>query len=178
MKKKIFISLGVAICTIMTCFTSAHAIDIDGWWTVRTNLLQGDFSTGEWVSLIGTGKKVSYMYICGARENAYSGPVELFLWDDEGAAYIEETYSYNYIKNGVIVFFNPTGQDENGDLVGNTIVLRPFGAIARPNIMKGFYTLYDMESTVTTDLFVRMGTLDMNRIQPKNVPSAVKALQG
>jgi len=177
MKKNILISFCVAISIIMTCFVSAYAIDIDGWWSVRTNFLQGDFTTGEWVSLVGAGKKVSFMYICGAQENSYSGPAELYLWDDEGQAYIEETYSIIYIKNGVFVFFNPTYYD-GSNFAGNTIVLRPYGGgPSRPAILKGYYTLYDLENVVTTDLFVRMGTLDMSRIQPRSVPDEVKALQ-
>jgi len=176
MRKKIFTSLVVAI-GIMICFTDAYAIDIDGWWTVRTNLQQGDFVTGEWTTLYGTGKKVSYMYILDAHESAYGGPVWLYLWSDLDNKYLEEIYPIIYIKNNVIVFFGPTGQDADGNYWGNTIVLRPSGSISRPNVMKGFYTIYDMENIGTPDQFVRMGTLDLNRVEPKNVPKDVKDMQ-
>ena len=176
MKKKIFIGFGVAIC-IMICFSSIYAMDIDGWWAARTNAQQGDFVTGEWITLLGYYKKVSYMYIANANENAYGGPVWFYLWDDLGGAYIEEMYPVIYTKNNVIVLFGPTGYDEDGNFWGNTIVLRPYGSISRPNSLKGFYTLYDMENLVTTDQFVRMGTLDMSRVEPKNVPKDIKDMQ-
>ena len=173
MKKNILISLFVVI-GLSIFITSAYTMDIDGWWVVRSNVLQGDFVTGEWTSLLGYGKKVSYMYISNANESAYGGPVWFYLWDDLSGTYIEEIYPLIYTKNNVIVLFGPTGQDDEGNFWGNTIVLRPYGAISRPNLLKGFYTLYDMENQVTPDQFVRMGTIDMNRVQPKNVPKEVK----
>ena len=122
-------------------------MDIDGWWVVRSNVLQGDFVTGEWISFLGYGKKVSYMYISNANENSYGGPAWFYLWSDLDQKYIEEIYPLIYIKNNVIVLFGPTGgSDDEGNYWGNTIVLRPYGAISRPSLMKGFYTLYDMEN--------------------------------
>jgi hypothetical protein len=174
MEKKIFASLVVAI-GIIICFNSAYAIDIDGWWVVRSNVLQGDFVTGEWISFLGYGKKVSYMYISNAKEDAYGGPAWFYIWNDLDQEYIEEIYPLIYIKNNVIVLFGPTGgPDVDGNFWGYTIVLRPYGAIGRPNSMKGFYTLYDMEDEGTPDQFVRMGTIDMSRVQPKYVPKEVK----
>ena len=176
MRKKILISLGVAIC-MMICFNSVYAMDIDGWWAARMNVQQGDFVTGEWITLLGYYKKVSYMYISNAKENAYGGPIWFYLWDDLEGNYIEEIYSYVYIKNNVIVLFGPTGYDDTGNFWGNTIILKPYGSISRPQYLKGFYTLYDMEYQGTTDQFVRMGTLDMNRVEPKNVPKDIKDMQ-
>ena len=177
MKKRIFTGFVVAI-GIMICFTDAYAIDIDGWWTVRTNLQQGDFVTGEWTTFYGTGKKVSYMYIVDAQESSYGGPAWLFLWDDASQNYIKETYPITYIKNNVILFFAPTGEDADLNFGAGTILLRPYGpVIGRPNEMKGFYTVYDTEIILTPDQLIRMGTLDMNRVDPKNVPKAVKDLQ-
>ncbi len=176
MKKRIFTGFVVAI-GIMICFTDAYAIDIDGWWTVRTNLQQGDFVTGEWTTLYGTGKKVSYMYIVDAQESSYGGPAWLFLWDDASQNYIKETYPITYVKNNVILLFGPTALDTAGNYTGNTIVLRPSGSPGSPYSMSGYYTIYDTENIVTPDQFVRMGTLNMNRVDPKYVPKAVKDLQ-
>ena len=176
MKKKILFSLGIAIC-IMICFSSIYAMDIDGWWTARMLVQQGDFVTGEWVTFPHYYKKVSYMYIANANENAYGGPVWFYLWDPLGNAYIEEMYPVIYCKNNVIVLFGPTGYDEEGNYWGDTIVLRPYGPISRPSFMKGFYTLYDMENLGTPDQFVRMGTIDMTRVEPKKVPEEVKNMQ-
>ena len=176
MKKKTFTCLVVAI-GMMICFTYAYAMDIDGWWVVRSNVLQGDFVTGEWIPFLGYGKKSSYMYISNAEENSYGGPAWFYLWSDLDQKWIEEIYPLIYTKNNVIVLFGPTGQDADGNFWGNAIVLRPYGSTGRPNLMRGFYTLYDMENKVTPDQFVRMGTMDMNRVQPKYVPKDVKDMQ-
>jgi hypothetical protein len=177
MKKNILISF-FAIIGLLIFITSTHAIDIDGWWVVRTNLLQGDFQTGEWTLLLGYGKKISYMYILNAHESVYGGPAWLFLWDDKSGGYIKELYPIIYIKNSVIVLFGPTmGPDANGDYAGNTIVLRPYGSPNAPYLMSGHYALYDTENIVTPDQFVRMGTLNMSRIDAKYVPKDVKDLQ-
>jgi hypothetical protein len=113
-----------------------------------------------------------------ANENAYGGPVWFFLWDDLGQNYIKEIYPITYIKNDIILFFGPTGQDADLNFWGNTIVLRPYGPmIGRPTSMKGFYTLYDLENEGTPDQFVRMGSLDMVRVEAKYVPQEVKDLQ-
>jgi hypothetical protein len=176
MKRRIITSLVVAI-SLMISVTYAYAIDIDGWWKVKTILQQGDFTTGEWTTFHGAGKKASYIYIFNAQEGSYGGPAWLYLWDDEGGGYIEEVYPLIYIKNNVIVLFGPTSVDANGNDWGNTIVLRPYGPIGYPNQMKGFYTLYDMENQGTPDQFVRMGTLVMVRVAPNLVPVEVKDMQ-
>ena len=175
MKKKILTSLMVVIGLIIST-TFACAIDIDGWWAVRTNFLQGDFQTGEWTTLLSYGKEVAYMYITNTEENSYGGPAWLFLWNDSTQQYDEETYPITYTRNGVIVFFTPALQDQDGNYYANTIVLRPYGSPGSPYLMKGYYTFFDTENLVTPEQFVRMGSLFMGRIQPQNVPTAVQDL--
>ena len=34
-----------------------------GWWSGKGTYLQGDFVTGDWITLQARGKKVSYLYI-------------------------------------------------------------------------------------------------------------------
>jgi hypothetical protein len=177
MKKRIFIGL-LVFFSLMIFFTYAYAIDIDGWWVAGTNFIQGNFQTGEWTRLSGHGKKRSFMYILDAHEGSYGGPASLFLWDDSAGGYIKETYPVIYIRNNVILLFGPTSQDADGNFTGNTIVLRPYGPIGRPYLLRGYYTLYDTENIITTDQFVRMGTLNMSRVDPKNVPKEVQDLLG
>lgn len=175
MKKRIFIGL-LIFFSLMIFFTYAYAIDIDGWWKVGGIIQQGDFVTGEWTTFDSHGKGASYMYISGAQENAYNtyGGAWFYLWSPLDKNYVKETYPMIYIKNNVLVFFGPTGQDTDGNFWADTIVLRPRGPIGRPISLHGFYTLYDMETIVTTEQFVRMGPLNMTRVDPKDVPDAVK----
>ena len=175
MKRKIFIILIIPI-SLLIFIASAYAIDIDGWWRVRGKIQQGDFVTGEWITFNSRAKQVSYMYISGAQENSYNtyGGTWLYLWSPRDSKYIEEIYPIIYIKNNIILFFGPTGQDDAGNFWGYTIVLKPLGPIGRPSSMTGFYTLYDMENVGTPDQFIRMGTIDMIRVEPKDVPEEVK----
>lgn len=176
MKKKFLTGLLVVIGLVISA-TYAYAMDIDGWWAARTNLIQGDFQTGEWTTLLGYGKRLSYMYMVDANENSYGGPAWLFLWDDLSSSYIKEIYPIIYVKNNIILLFGPTFQDADGNFVGNTILLRPYGTLGHPYMLRGYYTVYDTENVGTTDQFVRMGTLDMTRIEPRYVPKEVKDLQ-
>jgi hypothetical protein len=180
MKKRIFIGL-LVFFSLMIFFTYAYAIDIDGWWKVGGIIKQGDFVTGEWTTSYPQGKKRAYVYIAGAEENAYnsSGGAWFYLWDGLSGGYIEsETYPVIYIKNGLIVLFGPTGYDSDGNFWADTIVLRPYGGpIGHPSLMKGYYTLYDMEKLVTPEQFVRMGQLIITRVEAVNVPDDVKKLQ-
>jgi hypothetical protein len=130
---------------------------------------QGDFVTGRWDEIPGSGKHASYIYIVLSSSN--NGLAYLFLWDAEGARYIKEDYTF-YIRNNIVVLTIPTSQDANGyPINGRTIVLRVFGSR-----VKGYYTLYDIETEGTPDQFVRMCGVEANRVTPERVPKEVAEL--
>jgi len=183
MKGRIITILVIAI-SLMISVSYTYAIDIDGWWKVKMNVLQGDFVTGKWTKFTGLGKHGAYMYISGVNENSYNLPLYpgsgawFYLWDGEAGEYIEEIYPFIYVKNGIIVLFMPTGgPDENGNFWGCTIVLRPYQFLGQVYLMKGFYTLFDMENQGSIEQFIRMGALEMNKVNVNNVPKEVKNLQ-
>ncbi|RPJ08321.1 MAG: hypothetical protein EHM36_05620 [Deltaproteobacteria bacterium] len=162
MKGKICLSL-VGVLSLFIFMTPAWAqYDIAGWWSGKATYEQGDFVLGDWVNLEGRGKKASYLYIFQETSNA--GTAHFLIWDDETLDYLLETYSL-YIRNGICVLYIPTFFDPTtGAPAGSTIVLKPNGSPFHFTSMKGHYTLFDMEATGTTDLFVRMATVMFNRV--------------
>jgi hypothetical protein len=146
--------------------------DIAGWWSGKGTYIQGDFVTGEWVSLQARGKKVSYLYIF--QETSNTGTAHLLIWDDQSQDYLSEVYNL-FIKNNIIVLYIPTLFDPTtGSPAGATMVLRPVGSASAIVSMSGYYTLYDMESTGSTDLFVRMGPIMFTPVLVKLVPQLAK----
>jgi hypothetical protein len=130
---------------------------------------QGDFATGRWDQIHGQGKHVSYLYIL--LSSSTYGLAYLFLWDDVEGKYIKEDYTF-YTRNNIVVLSIPTTLDANGfPINGRTIVLKLYGSK-----MKGYYTLFDMETEGTTDQFVRMCPVEANRITPDKVPEDVAEL--
>jgi len=129
---------------------------------------QGHFETGAWERIQATGKRAAYLYIVTSTSN--HGTAYLTLWDDLGQKYIIENYTL-YIRNNVVVLSVPTSVDADENLIGgSTIVLRLYGGPNTLNAMKGFYTLFDMESTATPEQFVRMAPVDAYRVNPDRVP--------
>ncbi len=175
MKREISLTLIISIGLLI--FIPYAYGDIDGWWKVKINRQEGDFVTGEWQVDVLAGKSASYIYISGAQENAYNSYGGAWLYLVNLGSYIEEYYSTIYMKNGIIVLFDPTGLYADGNFAGTTIVLRAYGPPGNPTQLKGYYTLFDMETSVTPDLFVRMGPVTMNKIQAKDVPDVVKQMQ-
>jgi hypothetical protein len=75
------------------------------------------------------------------------------------------------MRNNIVVLTIPTSLDADGNLIhGRTIVLTVYGGPNTLNSMKGYYTLYDIETTVTPEQFVRMGPVDAYRVNPDKVP--------
>ncbi|OGP88479.1 MAG: hypothetical protein A2156_03375 [Deltaproteobacteria bacterium RBG_16_48_10] len=173
MKGKILLSLVIALGLFNFISPAWAQFNISGWWSGKGTHEQGDFVTGDWTSLQARGKKVSYLYIF--QENSNSGTGYLALWDDLSQTYLLEIYTV-YIKNNVAVLYIPTGYDQDGNPAAATIVLRPFGSASTVTSMRGYYTLYDLESTVTPDQFVRMGPILLNRVLVSRVPPEVKLL--
>ena len=143
--------------------------DIAGWWSGKGSYQQGDFVTGDWVTLQARGKKVSYLYIFqGPTSN--TGTAYFLIWDDLSSDYLLETY-YLFIKNNIVVLYFPTIFDPTtGAPGGATIVLRPLGSASTVTSLNGYYTLYDMEATGSPDLFVRMGPVFFTRVLVSQVP--------
>ena len=124
--------------------------------------------TGDWTSLQARGAKSSYLYIF--QETSNTGTAYFLLWDDASQDYLLETYNL-FIKNNVIVLYIPTSFDPTtGAPAAATIVLKPFGSASYITSMNGFYTLYDTETTVTPDTFVRMGGIVFNHVLVDKVP--------
>ena len=170
MKKNILI-FGMIVTTylILSVSPTYAQFEIAGWWKARMIMQQGDFVTGRWHQIPGSGKHASYLYIL--LSSSTNGLAYLFLWDDADAKYIKEDYTF-YTRNNIVVLSIPTTLDANGfSINGRTIVLRLNGSN-----MKGYYTLYDMETSGTTDQFVRMCPVEANRITPDKVPEDVAKL--
>jgi len=164
----------IFVTGLFTFITPAWAqYDISGWWSGKGTYIQGDFVTGEWTSLQARGKKASYLYISqGPTSN--TGTAYFLIWDDPSQDYLVEIYDL-FLKNNIIVLFIPTSFDPTSDLpAGATIVLRPIGSASTITSMSGYYTLYDMETTGSPDLFVRMGPLLLNRVLVSQVPALAK----
>ena len=167
MKRKICLSL-VCVLGLFILMTPALAYDISGWWSGKATYQQGDFVTGDWINLQARGAKSSYLYVF--QETSTAGTAHFLIWDDITQDYLLETYNL-FIKNNVIVLYIPTFFDPTtGAPAAATIVLKPFGSANYITSMNGFYTLYDMEATGTTDLFVRMGGVVFNHVLVGKVP--------
>ena len=172
MKGKIFLSLVFVLVFSILIPPALAQYDIAGWWSGKGTYIQGDFVTGEWVSLQARGKKVSYLYIF--QETSNTGTAHLLIWDDQSQDYLSEVYNL-FIKNNIIVLYIPTLFDPTtGSPAGATMVLRPVGSASAIVSMSGYYTLYDMESTGSTDLFVRMGPIMFNPVLVNLVPQLAK----
>ncbi len=167
MKRKICLSL-VCVLGLSTLMTPALAYDISGWWAGRGTYQQGDFVTGDWTNLQARGKESSYLYVF--QETSTTGTAYFLIWDDITQDYLLEPYNL-FIKNNIAVLYIPTFFDPTtGAPAAATIVLKPFGSANYVTSMNGFYTLYDMEATGTTDLFVRMGGIVFNHVLVDKVP--------
>ena len=173
MIRKICFSFVLAICLFIVLPPAYAQNEISGWWSVKGTYLQGDFVTGDWTTLQARGKKVSYFYIF--QDTSTSGTGYFVLLDEATQTYILETYIL-FFKNNIVVLYIPTGFDTNGDPAAATIVLRALGSASTITSMSGYYTLYDMENTSTTDQFVRMGPVFATRVLISQVPDAVKQL--
>ena len=172
MKGKIFLSFVFVLVFSILIPPALAQYDIAGWWSGKGTYIQGDFVTGEWVSLQARGKKVSYLYIF--QETSNTGTAHLLIWDDQSQDYLSEVYNL-FIKNNIIVLYIPTLFDPTtGSPAGATMVLRPVGSASAIVSMSGYYTLYDMESTGSTDLFVRMGPIMFNPVLVNLVPQLAK----
>ena len=169
------ICLGViSVVVFFTFLPPAWAqLDISGWWSVKGTYLQGDFVTGDWVTLQARGKKVSYLYLF--QETATSGTGQFVIWDDASQNYLLETYTL-FFKNNIVVLYIPTVFDSGDNPAAATIILRALGSASTITTMNGYYTLYDMENEATPDQFVRMGPVMANRVLVSQVPNAVKEL--
>jgi len=168
MKKNISI-FGVVFTCLLIFVSHAYAqSSIEGWWKARMFIQQGHFETGTWDRIQATGKHGSYFYIIKSTSN--NGTAYLVLWDDLDQKYIIENYML-YMRNNIVVLTIPTSLDSDGNLIdGRTIVLRVYGGPNTLNSMKGYYTLFDIESTGTPEQFVRMGPVDAYRVNPDKVP--------
>jgi len=159
----------IAVYLVLSASHTYAQFEVAGWWKVRMVMQQGDFVTGRWEQITGAGKKASYLYI--VLTSSTYGLAYLFLWDDAEGKYIKEDYAF-YIRNNIAVLTIPTLLDENEyPINGRTIVLKLYGSK-----MRGYYTLFDMETTGTTDQFVRMCPVDANRTTPGKVPEEVAEL--
>lgn len=168
MKKTISIFGALFICLLIFVSHSHAQSSIEGWWKARMVIQQGHFETGTWDRIQASAKHGSYFYIIKSTSN--NGTAYLVLWDDLDQKYIIENYML-YMRNNIVVLTIPTSLDTNGNLIdGRTIVLRVYGGPNTLNSMKGYYTLFDIESTGTPEQFVRMGPVDAFRVNPDKVP--------
>ncbi len=180
MIKKICLSLFLVIYFFMFMTPAWAQYDIAGWWSGKGTYLQGDFVTGEWTSLEARGKKASYLFISQGPTSS-TGTALFLIWDDASQDYLVETYNL-FIRNSVMVLFVPTTFDQTtptidfpaGPPAGSTLVLRPIGSASTVTLMKGYYTLYDMETSVSPDLFVRTGPVMFTRVDVRHVPQSAK----
>ncbi len=174
MNKKILISLSVVISLLIPISYSYSDSTIAGWWKLRINVQQGDFVTGDWISMRPTGKKVTYLYI--SLPSSFSGTAHIAIWDDLGQSYFLESYTL-YIRNNIAILVIPTSFDADGNMLsGSNIVFRVYGAPNHINELRGYYALFDIESAGTPEQFVRMGSLNATRISPNKVPDEVANL--
>jgi hypothetical protein len=172
MKRKIFLSLVIVLGLFILIPPAWAQYDIAGWWSGKGTYIQGDFVTGEWVSLQARWKKVSYLYIF--QETSNTGTAHLLIWDDQSQDYLLEVYNL-IIRNNIIVLYIPTLFDPTtGNPAGATIVLRPVGSASAIVSMSGYYTLYDTEATGSPDLFVRMGPIMFTPVLVNLVPQLAK----
>lgn len=147
--------------------------NIAGWWKARLTVDQGDFVTGEWRKIRDEGKKGAYVYIFQETSNA--GRAHLVFWDSLDQRYFPESYDL-YLRNNVLVFYIPTFYDIEGNPAASAIILRLNGSATTVTSMNGFYALYDLESSGSPDLFVRMGSLLLTPVRVETVPAEVKQL--
>lgn len=172
MKGKIFLSLVIVLGLFILISPAWAQYNIAGWWSGKGTYIQGDFVTGDWVSLQARGKKVSYLHIF--QETSNTGTAHFLIWDDPSQDYLLEVYNL-FIKNNIIVLYIPTLFDPTtGNPAGATIVLRPVGSASAIVSMTGYYTLYDMEATGSSDLFVRMGPIMFTPVLVNLVPQLAK----
>ncbi len=168
MKRKMFLTLFV-ILGLLIPIAPSWGQDISGWWSGKGTYQQGDFVTGDWTTLQARGKKMSYLYISPLdTQTAY-----FLLWDDDSSDYLLEVY-YVYTRFNIVVLYAPTGYDSTGAPATATIILRPVGSASTYTSMSGFYTLYDMESEGSPDLFIRMGSVVFNHVLVDKVPQLAK----
>jgi hypothetical protein len=175
MMRKIFFCLVFMVSLVLFGTPAWAQYDIAGWWSGKGTYEQGDFVIGEWTTLQARGKKASFMYIT-FEGSSNTGTAHFVIWDDLTGDYILEPY-YLFVKNNIVVLFIPTFYDSDTGLpAGATIILRPYGSASTTNSLKGYYTLYDLDTVGSPDLFVRMGSIALNRILVKQVPEKVKEL--
>ena len=173
--RKIFFCLVLMISFVLFGPPAWAQYDIAGWWSGKGTYEQGDFVTGDWISLQARGKKVSYLHIT-FQESSNTGRADFVIWDDLNQDYILEPYNL-FVKNNLVVLFIPTFYDSSTGLpAGATIILRPLGSASMTTALRGFYTLYDLDTAGSADLFVRMGSIMLNRVPVKLVPDQVKEL--
>ena len=174
MKSKILNSLIIFICLFIPISYTYADSTIAGWWKLRINVQQGDFVTGDWISMRPTGKKVTYLYI--SLPSSFSGSAYIAIWDDLDQGYFLESYTL-YIRNNIAILVIPTSFDADGNMLsGSNIVFRVYGAPNHINELRGYYALFDIESEGTPEQFVRMGSLNAARISPNKVPDEVANL--
>jgi len=164
----------ISVVVFFMFLTPAWAqLDISGWWSVKGTYLQGDFVTGDWVTLHAGGKKVSYLYLF--QQTATSGTGQFVIWDDLSQSYLLEDYTLFY-KNNVVVLYFPTVFDTSGNPAAANLIFKAVGSASTITSMSGYYTLYDMENESTPDQFVRMGPVLATRVPVSRVPDEVKQL--
>ena len=182
MMRKFFFCLVFMVSLVLFGTPAWAQHDIAGWWSGKGTYEQGDFVIGEWTTLQARGRKASFMYIT-FEGSSNTGTAHFVIWDDLTGDYILEPY-YLFVKNGIVVLFIPTFYDDStnefpglpGLPAGATIILRPFGSASTTTSLRGYYTLYDLDTLGSADLFVRMGSIALNRILVQQVPEKVKEL--
>ena len=175
MMRKIFFCLVFMVSLVLFGTPAWAQYDIAGWWTGKGTYEQGDFVMGEWTTLQARGKKASFLYIT-FEGSSNTGTAHFVIWDDQTDDYILEPY-YLFVRNNIVVLFIPTFYDpETGFPAGATIILRPVGSANATASLRGYYTLYDLDTVGSSDLFVRMGSIVLNRVPVKQVPEKAKEL--
>ncbi len=171
-KKTFFLFLFILISFLFHMLWSIPAFaqyDIAGWWKVRFVVDQGDFVTGEWIKIHDQERKGAYVHIF--QQDSNRGNADLIFWSPGDQRYFVESYDL-YLRNNIVVLYIPTFYDGEGNPAASTIVLRQIGS----TVMRGYHTLYDMEQSGSSDLFVRMGPVIFTKVNVNMVPNEVKQL--
>jgi hypothetical protein len=165
--------LGALLFIALWTTPASAQYNLAGWWKARLTVDQGDFVTGEWYRIREEGKKGAYVYIF--QETSNKGRGHLVFWDSLDQRYFTESYDL-YLRNNVLVLYIPTFYDVDENPAASAIILRLNGSATVVTSMTGFYALYDLETSGSPDLFVRMGSVLLTPITPNRVPEEVKEL--
>ena len=121
-------------------------------------------------------REKSLLHVYYFRRKFQHGTAHFVIWDDQTDDYILEPY-YLFVRNNIVVLFIPTFYDpETGLPAGATIILRPVGSANATASLRGYYTLYDLDTECSSHLFVGMGSIVLNRVPVKQDPEKAKEL--